>query len=189
MHKARLNFAQNLLFPAVTPRCPAPTPDSPALISVTEVAGSTPVFTSWASLRDAVRRCSCAMRSAGVGLNDVVAGLVANHEQALVAMLAAAALGAVWTALSPDTGSTAVLDRYLQIKPKVLFADDGAIYNGKSWKGVDKVKEVASALVPLGLKVVVMVGILNGEGGLGLWELASVGVDAVDYVEFLQRSV
>ncbi|KAK3044540.1 hypothetical protein LTR53_020684, partial [Teratosphaeriaceae sp. CCFEE 6253] len=55
---------------------------------------------------------------------DRVAGYVANHADALVAMLAATSLGAIWTAVSPDTGVTAVLDRMVQIEPALLFTDN-----------------------------------------------------------------
>ncbi len=74
-----------------------------------------------------MRQCSNALRATGVKPRDVVAGFVSNHVEALVAMLAAAALGAIWTGISPDNGVSAVLDRLVQIEPKVLFADNGTI--------------------------------------------------------------
>ena len=186
---ARLNFAENLLFPP--PHLPAPSADAPALISVTETADCPPRQTSWADLRDAVRRCAAALRAAGLTSSDVVAGLVANHEQALVSMLAAAAIGAAWTALSPDTGTSATLDRYAQIAPRVLIADDGALYNGKTWPAGDKLRDVMRGLKPLGLKLVIVVRVLANENDRDLAPagLAEIGVEAVEYERFLSRCV
>ncbi|KAI8717757.1 hypothetical protein NCS52_00852700 [Fusarium sp. LHS14.1] len=180
---ARLNFAENLLFPATSP---LPEPDSPAVITVTELPGST-VTTSWAELREAVRRCSNALRAAGLKPNDVVAGFVSNHVEALVAMLGAAAIGAIWTGISPDNGVSAVLDRLNQIAPKVLFADNGTVYNGKEWSSVSKTTEIVSALKGNGLETVVVINNISA-GGLGLEEISKQGVSAVEYAKFLDSA-
>ncbi|UPL03254.1 hypothetical protein LCI18_014188 [Fusarium solani-melongenae] len=180
---ARLNFAENLLFPATSP---LPDPDSPAVITVTELPGST-VTTSWAELREAVRRCSNALRAAGLKPNDVVAGFVSNHVEALVAMLGAAAIGAIWTGISPDNGVSAVLDRLNQIAPKVLFADNGTVYNGKEWSSVSKTTEIVSALKGNGLETVVVINNISS-GGLGLEEISRQGVSAVEYAKFLDSA-
>ncbi|KAM6515186.1 hypothetical protein FSOLCH5_009423 [Fusarium solani] len=180
---ARLNFAENLLFPATSP---LPEPDSPAVITVTELPGST-VTTSWAELREAVRRCSNALRAAGLKPNDVVAGFVSNHVEALVAMLGAAAIGAIWTGISPDNGVSAVLDRLNQIAPKVLFADNGTVYNGKEWSSVSKTTEIVSALKGNGLETVVVINNISS-GGLGLEEISKQGVSAVEYAKFLDSA-
>ena len=119
---ALLNFAENLLFPANA----HVDESSTAVITATEIDGDIRT-TTWAELREAVRKCSNALRAAGVKPRDVVAGFVSNHVEALVAMLAAAALGAIWTSISPDNGVSAVLDRLVQIEPKVLFADNGTV--------------------------------------------------------------
>ncbi len=125
---SRLNFAENLLFP---PGVSLDESDT-AVITTTET-DSSGVATSWAALREAVRRCSNALRAAGITKDDVVAGFVSNHLEAVVAMLAAASIGAIWTGISPDNGVSAVLDRLAQIGPKVLFVDNAATYNGKEW--------------------------------------------------------
>ena len=80
---------------------------------------------------------------------DRVAGYVANHCNAVVSMLAATAIGALWTAMSPDTGSHAVLDRLKQIQPAVLFADNAAVYNGKVHEVQHKLKQITSGLPSL----------------------------------------
>ncbi|KAI1024658.1 hypothetical protein LB503_007332 [Fusarium chuoi] len=180
---SRLNFAENLLFPATSP---LPEPTAPAVITVTELPNST-VTTSWAELREAVRRCSNALRAAGLKPNDVVAGFVSNHVEALVAMLAAASVGAIWTGISPDNGVSAVLDRLNQIAPKVLFADNGTVYNGKEWSSVAKTTEIVAALKDKGLERVVVINNIS-HGGLGLEELEKHGVLAVDYAKMLESA-
>lgn len=160
---ARLNFAENLLFPAGV----EVDSTAPALITVTEAwdskdgnstAASPMVTTSWAQLRDAVRRCASGLRSPAIDLQpgDVVAGFVGNHAETIVAMLAAASIGAVWTSIGPDNGVSAVLDRLLRVQPKVLFADSATIYNGKVWSSMDKTQQIAKLLKD-SLKAVVII--------------------------------
>ncbi|KAI0512766.1 acetoacetate-CoA ligase [Xylaria bambusicola] len=146
-----LNFAENLLFPQNVNVDESAT----AVITVTELDGSTQTAT-WAILRDAVRKCSFALRAAGVRPKDVVAGFVSNHYEALVAMLGAAAVGAIWTGISPDNGVSAVLDRLVQIEPKVLFADNGTVYNGKPWSSMDKVIQIVKELKTLEVVVFIV---------------------------------
>lgn len=147
---ARLNFAENLLFPENVHVHESTT----AVITATEVDGQLRMAT-WAQLREAVRQCSHALRVSGLKPGDVVAGFVSNHVEALVAMLSAAAIGAIWTGISPDNGVSAVLDRLVQIEPKVLFADNGTVYNGKSWSSMDKTAEIVKELKTLELVVVI----------------------------------
>ena len=143
---ARLNFAENLLFPTQEVD-----PDSPAVIAATETTRET---VTWKELRDRVKKCQAGMLALGLKEGDRVAGYVANHTNALVAMLAATSLGAIWTAVSPDTGVHAVLERLRQIEPVILFADNAAFYNGRSHPVLPKVSEIASALPSLQAVVV-----------------------------------
>ncbi|THY90556.1 acetoacetate-CoA ligase [Aureobasidium pullulans] len=138
---AKLNFAENLLFPPQ-----APSQDSLAIIAATETGRET---VTWAELREKVRVCQSGMLALNVKAGDRVAGYVANHTNALVAMLAATSLGAIWTAISPDTGVTAVLDRLTQIEPVILFADNASLYNGKTHPTMPKVQEIGSSLPSL----------------------------------------
>lgn len=138
---AKLNFAENLLFPAKQVD-----PDSPAIIAATE---TTREIVSWRSLRERVKQCQAGMLGLGIGEGDRVAGYVANHTNALVAMLAATSLGGIWTAVSPDTGVHAVLERLRQIEPSVLFVDNAAFYNGRSHPVIPKVSEIAAGLPTL----------------------------------------
>lgn len=150
---ARLNFAENLLFPAAFVD-----ESAPALLEATEAERKT---VTWAELRERVRRCQAGLVAAGLGEAEggsrlrIVAGYVANHADAVVAMLAATSLGCAWTAISPDTGVAAVLDRLRQIEPVVLFADDASFYNGKLHPVLPKVAEIAAALPSVATTVVV----------------------------------
>jgi acetoacetyl-CoA synthetase len=143
---ARLNFAENLLFPTANVD-----PDSTAIIAVTETTRET---VTWRELRERVRLCQAGMIALGLEEGDRVAGYVANHTNALVAMLAATSLGCVWTAVSPDTGVHAVLERLRQIEPSILFADNAAFYNGRSHPVLPKVNEIAAELPSLQAVVV-----------------------------------
>lgn len=180
---ARLNFAENLLFPQGR----VPDPSAPALITATERPADT-VETSWSALRESVRRCSNALRASGLRPGDVVAGYVSNHAQAVVAMLGAAAVGAVWTGISPDNGVSAVLDRLSQIGPVVLFADNGTVYNGKDWSSVAKTVEIAGALKDRGLRRVIAIRNIK-DLQLGLDELKGLGLEAEEYDAFLSGFV
>jgi acetoacetyl-CoA synthetase len=176
---ARLNFAENLLFPGN-----ATIDDSATAVITATEDESQLTETSWAELREQVRRCSNALRAAGVKENSVVAGFVANHVQALVALLSAATVGAIWTGISPDSGVSAVLDRLVQIKPQILFADTATLYNGKEWSGKAKTLEVVEKLKMCGLQqVVVIKGLKNIETGLD--EIRATGVQTEEYDAFL----
>ena len=115
-----MNFSENLLFPLL-PEGAQVEEQGNAVIAATE---TTREEVTWKELRERVRNCRSGLKALGVGVGDRVAGYVGNHTNALVAMLAATALGAVWTAVSPDTGVTAVVERLVQIEPVVLFADN-----------------------------------------------------------------
>src|SRR5262249_45203386 len=91
----------------------------------------------------------------GVGVGDRVAGYLPNMPEAVIAMLATASLGAVWSSCSPDFGVQGVIDRFGQIEPKVLFAVDGYHYAGKTHDVLGKLAEVAQRLPPLQRVVVV----------------------------------
>lgn len=87
-----------------------------------------------------------AMTDAGVEKNDRIAGFINNGPEAVIAMLATSAIGAIWSSTSPDFGAHGVIDRFKQIKPKILFAVNGYNYNGKVYDRTDVVKEIASEI-------------------------------------------
>jgi acetoacetyl-CoA synthetase len=138
---SELNFAENLLFPSAKIDG-----DSQAVIEVTE---NSRISISWNQLREQVRQYQAAMTAIGIRSGDCIAGYVANHTNALVAMLAATSLGAIWTAVSTDTGVHAVLERLTQIGPKLLFADNAAAYNGKVHPVASKLEQIVAQMPSL----------------------------------------
>jgi len=141
---ATLNFAANLL---------APKRDGVAIVFANERGDRSTL--DWHELRAQVASVAARLRALGVRRGDSVAGLVANRPEAVVAMLATASLGCVWSSCSPDFGVEAVLDRFGQIAPKVLFATDGYFYNGKSIDSLPTVRAIAARLRDLKAVVVV----------------------------------
>ncbi|MBI2584858.1 MAG: acetoacetate--CoA ligase [Rhodospirillales bacterium] len=140
---ARLNFAENLL---------RRRDDDDAIVFRGEDRVGRRL--SFAQLYDRVSVLARALRAAGVGPGDRVAGYLPNMPEAIVAMLASVSLGATWSLCSPDFGVAGVLDRFGQIGPKILFASDGYRYNGKRHDTLGKLKEIAAAL-PTVVRVVV----------------------------------
>jgi len=116
----QLNFAQHLLR----------FDDDRIAIQAEDERGRTRQIT-YRELRNEVARCAAALRRAGVTRGDRIAGFIPNIPEAVIAMIATASIGAIWSSCSPDFGIKGVLDRFGQIKPKVLFAADGYCYNGK----------------------------------------------------------
>jgi len=118
--------------------------DKPALISVSESRATHTI--THAELYARVAGMAAALRDAGVSSGDRVAGFVPNTDEAIVAMLAATSLGAVWSSCSPDFGVQGVLDRFGQIEPKVLFAANGYVYDGKKFDCIDKLEKILSEI-------------------------------------------
>ncbi|ORZ28038.1 acetoacetate-CoA ligase [Lobosporangium transversale] len=134
---ARLNFAENALWCKDTTKT--------AIIATGELQ-ETPRRISYAELYTRVRQCAKAMRKAGVVKGDRVAGYIANCPEAIIAMLAAASIGAIWSSTSPDFGTIGVLDRFSQIKPKLLFSVNAVVYNGRPHDHVQKLRQVLEGL-------------------------------------------
>lgn len=118
--------------------------DHPAVIARSE-AGAGPTLT-YAELADAVARAAAGLRSLGVGRGDRVVAYAPNTPETLIAFLAAASIGAVWSSCSPDFGAPSVIDRFAQIEPKILVAVDGYRYNGKAYDRLDVVAEIEGKL-------------------------------------------
>ena len=94
---------------------------------------------SWGELRDQVARVAAGLREIGVVRGDRVVAYMPNVPEALVAFLATASVGAIWSSCSPDFGAGSVVDRFAQIEPKVLFTADGYRYNGRNFDRLDVV--------------------------------------------------
>jgi acetoacetyl-CoA synthetase len=129
---ASLNFAENLL---------RFTDDVPALSSWNEEGHQRTI--SYRELREAVGTLALALDTAGIRPGDRVAGWLPNIPEAVIAMLAATSLGATWSSCSPDFGAQGVMDRFGQIEPKVLFAADGYLYNGKEIDLLPRLRQIA----------------------------------------------
>ncbi len=150
---SRLNFAENLL---------RYRDDRPALIFRREHgAGS---VLNYRQLYAAVARLAAGLRALGVAPGDRVAAYLPNSPHAVIAMLASASIGAVWSSCSPDFGARGVLERFGQIQPRVLFAADGYHYNGKRFEVVPAVAEIAAGLACI--ERVVMVAFLDSAADL-----------------------
>ncbi len=123
-------------------------------------------------------RCQAALRRAGVGPGDRVAGYLPNVLETVVAMLATASLGAVWTATSADFGFQGVFDRFSQINPKVLVSCDGYYYNGKRHDCIEKTRRLVESLPSLERWVMVTGTDQSLPGGAIPWESFLGGDDA-----------
>ena len=150
---ARLNYADNLLRPEHR---------GSALVFYSERGDR--IEMSWDELRRDVAALTSVLQSLGVGEGDRVAGLLPNRPEAVVAMLACASLGVVWSSCSPDFGAGAVLDRFGQIRPRVLFATDGYFYNGKTIDCRPTLARVAERIDSL--EAVIVIGYVEPEPNL-----------------------
>ncbi|HWM63192.1 MAG TPA: acetoacetate--CoA ligase, partial [Solirubrobacterales bacterium] len=110
---------------------------------------------SWGELRQQVAATAAGLRRLGVQRGDRVVAYVPNIPEAIVAFLATASIGAVWSSCSPDFGPASVIDRFAQIEPKVLFAVDGYRYGGKDFDRRDVLAELQAAMPTLTRTVVV----------------------------------
>ncbi len=146
-----LNYARNALRTAWTD------PDRAAIIFSSERgrAGSL----TYGELAAEVARVAAGLRALGVGKGDRVAALLPNIPEAVIGLLAAASVGAIWSSCSPDFGTRSVLDRFAQIEPAVLLAVDGYAYHGKEFSRTGVVAEIAAQLPTL--RAVVMVDLLG----------------------------
>ncbi len=136
---ARLNFAQHLMRYSSSAR--------PALVFKRE--DRAPVTISWAELSEKVARMAGALTLHGVRPGDRVGAYLPNCPEAVVAFLATASVGAVWSSCSPEFGSRGVVDRLKQIEPKVLFAVDGYSYGGRVFDRREVVSQIKAELSTL----------------------------------------
>ncbi|HET8564999.1 MAG TPA: acetoacetate--CoA ligase [Solirubrobacterales bacterium] len=103
----------------------------------------------WGELRRQVAAAAAGLRALGVGRGDRVVAYVPNIPEAIVAFLATASIGAVWSSCSPDFGPASVVDRFAQIEPKLLFAVDGYRYGGKDFDRREVVAQLQEAMPSL----------------------------------------
>src|SRR3954447_26099963 len=109
----------------------------------------------WGELREQVGAIREGLQALGVTKGDRVVAYLPNGPEALIAFLATASLGAIWSSCSPDFGPGSIVDRFAQIEPKVMFAVDGYRYGGKDFDRMEVVTEVAAQIPSLERVVVV----------------------------------
>ncbi|MBA4368581.1 MAG: acetoacetate--CoA ligase [Desulfobacterium sp.] len=147
---ARLNFAENLL---------RYRDDQIALIFQSE--GQAVVRITYAKLFAEVARVAQALKQYGVTVGDRVAGFMPNRPETIIAMLAATSIGATWSSCSPDFGIKGVLDRFGQIRPKILFTADGYFFKGKP---IDSLTSISKVIEQLScVEKVIVVPFINPE--------------------------
>ncbi|MFF4186154.1 acetoacetate--CoA ligase [Streptomyces sp. NPDC001691] len=166
---ATVNYAEHALRTAEDPARAG----DPALLHVDE--SQEPVGISWSELRRQVGSLAAELRALGVRPGDRVSGYLPNVPQAVTALLAAAAVGAVWTSCAPDFGARSVLDRFQQVEPVVLFTVDGYRYGGKRHDRTDVVAELRRELPTLRAVVhIPLLGTPAPEGALE-WSALTAG--------------
>lgn len=133
---ARLNYAENLL--AGKP------PERLALQHASELRELDPL--TWGELRERVARVASALRGLGIEPGDRVVAYMPNVPETLIAFLASASIGAIWSSCSPDFGAGSVVDRFAQIEPKLLFCVDGYRYNGRDFDRTDVVADLLAEM-------------------------------------------
>ncbi len=138
---AQVNYARQVLRHADA----AHAAGQPAIVFQNERMAA-PVEMSWPELRRQVGCFAARLRAAGVRPGDRVCAYLPNTPHTVVAFLAAASLGAIWSVCSPDMGPVAVLDRFRQIEPKVLVAVDGQVWGGVAHDRRPVLREVLAGL-------------------------------------------
>lgn len=138
---SRLNYAENVLAPWLDRS------DSLAVIACSQSRDRMQL--TGAELVEAVTRCASGLRSLGVAAGDRVAAYAPNVPETLIAFLATAAIGAIWSSCAPEFGTRSVIDRLTQIEPTVLIAIDGYIYGSKRIDRRAEVAEIVDALPSL----------------------------------------
>jgi acetoacetyl-CoA synthetase len=138
---AQLNYARQALRHADA----AHAAGHPAIVFQNERM-TAPAELSWPELRRQVGAFAAQLRAAGVAPGDRVCAYLPNSPQAVVAFLACASVGAIWSVCSPDMGPVAVLDRFRQIAPKVLLAVDGQVWGGTAHDRRPVLREVLAGL-------------------------------------------
>ncbi|MGC1813529.1 MAG: acetoacetate--CoA ligase [Solirubrobacterales bacterium] len=142
---ARLNYAEHIFRGKAE--------DEVALSYASELRPLTEL--RWGELREQVGAVREGLRALGVAPGDRVVAYLPNGPEALVAFLATASLGAIWSSCSPDFGPGSIVDRFAQIEPKVMFTVDGYRYGGKDFDRLEVVADVAAQIRSLERIVVV----------------------------------
>ena len=166
---AKLNFAENML---------RYQDDQPAIHFKGE--GQPVRSLTYQELFNEVEKLAHSLRELGLQKGDRVAGFIPNMPEAIIAMLAVASIGAIWSSSSPDFGIKGVLDRFTQIEPKIIFAANGYYYNGKTFDSLDKLQGILTNLPSV--EKVVVVGYTQEDPDLSQIE------NGILYSDFISKS-
>lgn len=179
---AKLNFAENVLRHARNPELA----DSTAVLTIQEDDSVTEL--SWHQLESMVASLAAHFKRLGIGSGDRVAALLPNVPEAIIGLLATAAIGAIWTINSPDLSADATLERLRQLEPKLLIGIDGYRYNGKDFDCLGHLADVQAGLPGLERTIIFRnTGKVDGaaKGGLDfaslLTDQAEPGYDRVAF--------
>ena len=168
---ATFNFAEQLLLG---------NDDDIAIISLDEHGHRREL--TYQTLRQQVHQCAAGLRRAGVVAGDRIAAIMPNVDYTVIAMLATASIGAIWSSCSSDFGASAAIDRLGQIEPSVLFVCNGHDYHGKTHWELSKTQEVSAAIPSL--KCIIVCPVIESSTKLDLNALPK----AVMWADFIQSS-
>jgi acetoacetyl-CoA synthetase len=184
---AELNYAENML---LGPTSVSRDPDQVAVLHSSELRGLDEL--TWGELSRRVGAAAGGLRSLGVGRGDRVVAYMPNIPETLIAFLATASLGAIWSSAAPEFGARSVIDRFAQIEPKVLLAVDGYRHGGKDFDRTAVVESILAEL-PTVEHTVVLPYLSEGDlpdrsapGRLSWSKLLALG-DGADRSEIGQR--
>jgi acetoacetyl-CoA synthetase len=178
---SKLNYAEHIFR--------SKTNEFPAILVASELNEVKEV--SWTELEWQVAKFADFLKSRGVGKGDRVAAFLPNILEASIALLATLSIGAVWSSCSPDFGTSSVVDRFKQIKPKVLLGVDGYTYNGKPYEKKKVFEEIVESIP--GVETIVFISFIKTicqtfkESNWFTWEDAldnpatNISFEAVDF--------
>lgn len=152
----RLNYAENIL------RHAADRPESVALHHLSELRRLETI--GWGELAGTVRKLATRLRALGIGKGDRVACYMPNIAETMVAMLAVTAIGGVWSSAAPEFGVRTVLDRFAQVRPKLVFVADGYRFAGRDFDRREAIAEILSGLETV--EHIVWLGYLDPQAAL-----------------------
>lgn len=143
------------------------TPGAPALVTVSETFGRRE--RTWAELRDQVASLAAHMRRLGVEQGDRVVSVLPNADASIIACIATMSIGAIWSQCAPDMGPVAILDRFVQIEPKLLITQNSYVHAGKDVDKTEVIQEIVANLPSLTHHIVVATNAAQMENAIN-WD-------------------
>src|SRR5438067_6779078 len=175
---AQLNYAENLL--AGPAGGPGRDPGQVAVLHASELRELSEL--TWGELSERVAAAAAGLRSLGVGRGDRVVAYMPNIPETLVALLAVASIGAIWSSAAPEFGARSVIDRFAQIEPKVMLAVDGYRHGGRDFDRSEVLEGILAGL-PTVQSTVTLRYLYTGSPEDGSW----TGPGALSWRELLAR--